>query len=185
MAQAELGCAQNADGSLKDVSDVVFYNDPDDVHPLPRRSATPALAPIFQNGRPIGKFPHRSPVRANYPAAPRALTSHLPASPIPDNAASASAPSVLKRKADGACAALPQKAPKLGDADSSGAESGEDSDVETDTKAHSLALELLKSGFQNGHISAGEYAAKHTDALIAELNDLKYGFEEEATDDEA
>ncbi|KAJ7192883.1 hypothetical protein GGX14DRAFT_405939 [Mycena pura] len=35
------------------------------------------------------------------------------------------------------------------------------------------ALQLLKSGYRNGHISAGEYAAKYMDALIAELNDQR------------
>lgn len=38
-------------------------------------------------------------------------------------------------------------------------------------------LQLLKSGYRNGQISAGEYAAKHKEALIEELNDLRYGFE--------
>jgi hypothetical protein len=43
------------------------------------------------------------------------------------------------------------------------------------------ALQLLKSAYRNGHISAGVIAAKHIDALIAEL-DADFGYDTEGDD---
>jgi|ERR1700722_1299539 len=40
-----LGCALDADGNLKDEADIVFYDDPDDVIPLPRKTATTTVVP--------------------------------------------------------------------------------------------------------------------------------------------
>ncbi|KAJ7710593.1 hypothetical protein B0H17DRAFT_1190307 [Mycena rosella] len=39
------------------------------------------------------------------------------------------------------------------------------------------ALQLLKSAYRNGHISAAGIAARHIDALIAELDD-DFGYDE-------
>ncbi|KAJ6495066.1 hypothetical protein C8R45DRAFT_1094741 [Mycena sanguinolenta] len=57
----------------------------------------------------------------------------------------------------------------------------------TDTKLCNLltvelfeALQLLKSAYQNGHISPSVLAAKHIDALITELDDFGYGADAEA-----
>lgn len=40
------------------------------------------------------------------------------------------------------------------------------------------ALQLLKSAYRNGHISATKDAAKRIDALIAELDEQHFGFPE-------
>ncbi|KAJ7618236.1 hypothetical protein B0H17DRAFT_965217 [Mycena rosella] len=54
----------------------------------------------------------------------------------------------------------------------------------TDTKCHNRlnptlfkALQLLKSAYRNGHISAAGIAAQHIDTLIAELDD-DFGYDE-------
>jgi hypothetical protein len=39
-------------------------------------------------------------------------------------------------------------------------------------------LQLLKSGYRNGHISAGESAANRMEALITELHEQGYGLED-------
>ncbi len=43
------------------------------------------------------------------------------------------------------------------------------------------ALQLLKSAYRNGHISAGVIAAKHINTLIAEL-DADFGYDTEGDD---
>jgi hypothetical protein len=45
-------------------------------------------------------------------------------------------------------------------------------------------LQLLKSGYRNGHISAGESAANCMEALITELHEQGYGLEGLEADDE-
>ncbi|KAJ7082150.1 hypothetical protein C8R44DRAFT_894890 [Mycena epipterygia] len=45
------------------------------------------------------------------------------------------------------------------------------------------ALQLLKSAYRNGHISAGAIAARHIDALIAEL-DADFGYDAQSEDSE-
>jgi hypothetical protein len=58
MSASALGCAQNPDGSLKDVSQVVFIHDVDDEHPIsgPQSSTPRPLAPIFApKVKPLGK----------------------------------------------------------------------------------------------------------------------------------
>jgi hypothetical protein len=44
------------------------------------------------------------------------------------------------------------------------------------------ALQLLKSAYRNGHISAGEIAANRTEALIAELVEEGFGLDDEEDD---
>ncbi|KAJ7824422.1 hypothetical protein B0H13DRAFT_1919143 [Mycena leptocephala] len=58
MSQSAFGCAQNPDGSLRDASEIQFYNDVDDEHPISAAgtsSSTRPLAPIFARGTPVGK----------------------------------------------------------------------------------------------------------------------------------
>ena len=40
-----LGCALDADGNLKDAADIKFYQDPDDIIPLPQKTATTTVVP--------------------------------------------------------------------------------------------------------------------------------------------
>ncbi|KAJ7084240.1 hypothetical protein C8R44DRAFT_894208 [Mycena epipterygia] len=47
MAQSDLGCAQNSDGSLRDASEIQFYNDVDDERPISGPSSSRPLTPIF------------------------------------------------------------------------------------------------------------------------------------------
>lgn len=61
MEEVVLGCAQNADGSLRDASDIKWYNDADE-HPISGPSSSSAsgsaasLHPIFTKGvRPLDK----------------------------------------------------------------------------------------------------------------------------------
>ncbi|KAG1727148.1 hypothetical protein EDD22DRAFT_853456 [Suillus occidentalis] len=44
-------CALNSDGSLKDASDIVFYNNPDDHTPLPQVPPKNAFTALLQSGR--------------------------------------------------------------------------------------------------------------------------------------
>lgn len=46
MADSTLGCAQNDDGSLRNASDIVWYNDVDDSAPLASSAAATPLAPL-------------------------------------------------------------------------------------------------------------------------------------------
>ncbi|KAJ6522649.1 hypothetical protein DFH09DRAFT_1097035 [Mycena vulgaris] len=56
MAEAALGCARNSDGSLRDASEVQWYNDAADEHPISGPSSSGAstsvapLHPIFTKG---------------------------------------------------------------------------------------------------------------------------------------
>ncbi|KAJ7789292.1 hypothetical protein B0H14DRAFT_2627372 [Mycena olivaceomarginata] len=49
MSASALVCTQNSDGSLKDASQIVFFNNVDDGHPIsgPQSSTPHLLAPIF------------------------------------------------------------------------------------------------------------------------------------------
>jgi hypothetical protein len=40
------------------------------------------------------------------------------------------------------------------------------------------ALQLLKSAYRNGHISAGQLAEKRMDSLIAELTEQGFGMDD-------
>ncbi|KAJ7106433.1 hypothetical protein C8R43DRAFT_906248 [Mycena crocata] len=58
MAETALGCAQNADGSLRDASQITFYNDRDDDVPItgPEASSSTQLHPFFTgSAKPLGK----------------------------------------------------------------------------------------------------------------------------------
>ncbi|KAG2061638.1 hypothetical protein BDR06DRAFT_870311, partial [Suillus hirtellus] len=44
-------CTLNSDGSLKDASVIVFYNDPDDHTPLPQVPLKNAFTALLQSGR--------------------------------------------------------------------------------------------------------------------------------------
>src|ERR1700761_318521 len=60
MADPVIGCAQNADGSLRDASDIHFYHDVDDEQPIsgPGSSASgKPLHPLFSGSiKPLGKI---------------------------------------------------------------------------------------------------------------------------------
>ncbi|TFK36076.1 hypothetical protein BDQ12DRAFT_725378 [Crucibulum laeve] len=66
MAPAKLGCAQNPDGSLKDVSKILWFNDKDEdmpLHAAPSAStststsaAPPTLHPLFSSQTPAAAF---------------------------------------------------------------------------------------------------------------------------------
>ncbi|KAJ6573228.1 hypothetical protein B0H10DRAFT_2105571 [Mycena sp. CBHHK59/15] len=60
MADSVLGCAQNPDGSLRDASEIQFFNDVDDQHPisgpLPARTSSSGIHAFFTGAaRPVGK----------------------------------------------------------------------------------------------------------------------------------
>ncbi|KAJ7741162.1 hypothetical protein DFH07DRAFT_965056 [Mycena maculata] len=66
----ELGCAQNADGSLKEAEDIVFFNDPDDDTPLPApttSSSAEASAVTHANttAAPLAPSPFLAPVTSS------------------------------------------------------------------------------------------------------------------------
>ncbi|KAJ6559019.1 hypothetical protein B0H10DRAFT_2369143 [Mycena sp. CBHHK59/15] len=81
MTQSTRGCAQNADGSLREPSEIQFYNDVDDEHPISgpasaaSTSSSPVLAPISTRGsKPVGKVAgsRRSPRRSSRATRPSA-----------------------------------------------------------------------------------------------------------------
>ncbi|KAJ7075640.1 hypothetical protein B0H15DRAFT_791554 [Mycena belliarum] len=57
MADTTLGCAQNADGTLRPASEIVFYNDVDDTVPIAGPSTTPSppIHPLFSGVRPLDR----------------------------------------------------------------------------------------------------------------------------------
>ncbi|KAJ6569970.1 hypothetical protein B0H10DRAFT_1964883 [Mycena sp. CBHHK59/15] len=81
MTQSTRGCAQNADGSLREPSEIQFYNDVDDEHPISgpasaaSTSSSPVLAPISTRGsKPVRKVAgsRRSPRRSSRATRPSA-----------------------------------------------------------------------------------------------------------------
>lgn len=143
MAQSGLGCAQNSDGSLRDASEIQFFNDVDDEHPISspsstRTSSSRSLAPIFtQRVKPVGKVAgsrRPSPRRSSRTSRPSARAAD------PNNAEAS-----VKRKSDAADIddrpAAPRKARLLANStpvDSSDANSEAESDaasMEVDTEA--------------------------------------------------
>ncbi|KAJ6505291.1 hypothetical protein C8R45DRAFT_776468, partial [Mycena sanguinolenta] len=67
-----LGCAQNSDGSLRNASEIQFYHDVDDEHPIsgPQSASSRPLAPIFTRGKPVGMVAgSRRSTRASRPSA--------------------------------------------------------------------------------------------------------------------
>ncbi|KAJ7198080.1 hypothetical protein GGX14DRAFT_316491, partial [Mycena pura] len=73
-----LGCAQNADGSLKDAADIVWHNDVDSVHPISSPVAStsvPGTHPFFDKANrfervagPRGGSPPRRSARTHLPS---------------------------------------------------------------------------------------------------------------------
>ncbi|KAJ7266088.1 hypothetical protein C8J57DRAFT_1329370 [Mycena rebaudengoi] len=56
MVDSSLGCAQNADDSLRDASDIQFYNDADDEHPISGPNSTRPIHGFFTGAaQPVGK----------------------------------------------------------------------------------------------------------------------------------
>ncbi|KAJ7154389.1 hypothetical protein C8R43DRAFT_885069, partial [Mycena crocata] len=57
MDNSSLGCAQNADGSLKDASEMEFFEDADSTVPIAGPSSStapkPPIHPIFTDIRPL------------------------------------------------------------------------------------------------------------------------------------
>ncbi|KAJ7705398.1 hypothetical protein B0H17DRAFT_666984, partial [Mycena rosella] len=54
-----LGCAQNADGSPRDASEINWYQDRDDEHPTsgPQAPPSPKVHPFFTgSAKPVGKI---------------------------------------------------------------------------------------------------------------------------------
>ncbi|KAF7354490.1 HAT dimerization [Mycena venus] len=112
MSHSALGCAQKQDGSLRDASEIQFYNDVDDEHPISGPSApdtaasTRQLAPIFTRGKPVGIVAgsHRpSPRRSSRPSKPSARAIDPNNAEVPTGStkrkASANAPVPALRKA--------------------------------------------------------------------------------------
>lgn len=57
MSESLLGCAQNPDGSLREASQIQFFNDVDDEHPIsgPPSASSSALHPFFTGkAHPVG-----------------------------------------------------------------------------------------------------------------------------------
>ncbi|KAJ7230614.1 hypothetical protein GGX14DRAFT_554098 [Mycena pura] len=98
-AAAELGCAQNADGTLKDASEIEWQDNPDNDQPTstPASSSKPALAPIFDRAKPLGKIAgSRRP-----PSPRRSARATRPSARItdPDNAVGTTATAVKRKSA--------------------------------------------------------------------------------------
>jgi hypothetical protein len=56
MSTSHLGCAQNPDGSLRDASEIQFYNDADDEHPISGPNSTRPIHGFFTGAtQPVGK----------------------------------------------------------------------------------------------------------------------------------
>ncbi|KAJ7017264.1 hypothetical protein C8F04DRAFT_1200793 [Mycena alexandri] len=55
MSESALGCAQNSDGSLRDTSEIQWFNDRDDEAPTSGPSSSPPLHPIFTSIPPLRK----------------------------------------------------------------------------------------------------------------------------------
>ncbi|KAF7326553.1 hypothetical protein MVEN_02608500 [Mycena venus] len=142
MSASALGCAQNSDGSLKDASQIIFFNDVDDEHPIsgPQSSTPRPLAPIFApKGKPLGlvagsRRPSRSPRRSGRISRPSARLVDPDNAEVPQPATAATA---AKRKAaNNPSTAIPRKLPRVSTAaasnDSSDCEAEDDtSDAET------------------------------------------------------
>ncbi|KAJ7495398.1 hypothetical protein FB451DRAFT_365884 [Mycena latifolia] len=110
----ELGCAQNADGTLRDAADIVFYNDPDDDSPLPATQGaqpweyaattnidtddSPFLSPACSKSATLPASP------SNIGHAPSSTGNVSPASPIGGNIAAAAAAAGRARQARAAAA---------------------------------------------------------------------------------
>lgn len=121
MTESALGCAQNADGSLRDAKDIDFFEDRDDEHPISGPTASSSKVHPFFTGsaKPVGKVAG-SRRSARKPQPSNRLTD-------PNNAESSV--SVGKRKASSPAASRQSKQPRLPASDSEdAAESGEDSD---------------------------------------------------------
>ncbi|KAJ6548368.1 hypothetical protein B0H19DRAFT_188433 [Mycena capillaripes] len=128
MEEAALGCAQNSDGSLRNASDIQWFNDAADEHPISGPSSSGAstsaapLHPIFNKGvRPldkIGGIRRSSPRRSSRPSKPSARASD------PNNAEGGT--NSGKRKASPA-ARRPAKKAQLIQSESSGGESDAES----------------------------------------------------------
>ncbi|KAJ6540774.1 hypothetical protein B0H19DRAFT_1078173 [Mycena capillaripes] len=116
MAESAFGCAQNADGTLRDASEIDFYEDRDDESPLPRPTASSSsLHPFFtRSAKPVGKVAgsHRSSRKS------------LPSKCLMDSNNAESSVSAGKRKADSApVTSRHPKVPRRSNAASSDSES--------------------------------------------------------------
>ncbi|KAJ6552397.1 hypothetical protein DFH09DRAFT_1280935 [Mycena vulgaris] len=119
-APSALGCAQNANGSLRDANDIVFFHDADDDTPLPAPQPTPVIhdwqyaAQIDLDAATTDAHsPFLSPVpgTAAPPSPPSAAISSVgsasPASPVGTNIANAAAAAGRARQARNAAASAP------------------------------------------------------------------------------
>ena len=183
---SDLGCAVRSDGSLKDASEIEWHYDEDDeslMAPVSSTSSTsglPAKVHPFFTGHPAPAkmvAGSRRSARALRPSA-RVLD--------PNNAMNKSASSSAlnpstangKRKA-------PPSPPSRRIARKVDTDSGDECDADTSIAELSSqpklfeALQILKSAYRNGHITAPHQAAQHVDVLIALQEEL-----ETQTDDE-
>jgi hypothetical protein len=96
----DLGCAQNPDGSLRDASEIEFFNDVDDTVPIsgPSPSASRPVHPLFTKVRP---FERVAGVRRFSPHPRRSSRTSRPSARAKDpNNAEATTTTTRKRKAD-------------------------------------------------------------------------------------
>ncbi|KAJ7668067.1 hypothetical protein B0H17DRAFT_1210132 [Mycena rosella] len=159
MSHSALGCAQNEDGSLRDASQILWYNDVDDEHsisgppPASTASSSRPLAPIFTRAKPVGKVagsrrssPRRSS-RASRPSA-RAID--------PNNAEASTAFGKRKLGPENPPVA-PCKTPRI--SEPAATDSGDDeSDAESTTPSMVGDTDIEEVGEQDGmDIDTEEY----------------------------
>ncbi|KAG1823326.1 hypothetical protein EV424DRAFT_1538485 [Suillus variegatus] len=132
-------CALNADGSLKDAADITFFNDPDNDVPLP--NVPPSTQPSTSTASTRDAYSVL--LKAGRTPATVAAGSRQSGRPLK--------PSARMRDADNAC----------------GLSSGTRKHALSSTTDHlalkkdvnpGSALQLLKAGYHNGHISAATEA---------------------------
>ncbi|KAJ7829842.1 hypothetical protein B0H13DRAFT_2213484 [Mycena leptocephala] len=140
MATSDLGCAQNPDGSLRDASEIEFFNDVDDTVPIsgPSPSASRPVHPLFTKVRP---FERVAGVRRSSPHPRRSSRTSRPSARAkdPNNAEAMAITTTRKRKADDISTTsrkAPRKQPtaESSDDDSEG-ESADDAMTGGDTEA--------------------------------------------------
>jgi hypothetical protein len=144
MSPTTLGCAQNPDGSLRDASEIEFFNDVDDENPIagPGSSTLPPLAPIFTRAKPVGKV-----AGARRPSPRRSSRTSHPSSRLIDPNNAETSKTGVKRRLESAPGPRPRKAPRVdepGPADSS--------DTESDTAFDAPATDPATEGETDGDV---------------------------------
>ncbi|KAJ6603950.1 hypothetical protein B0H10DRAFT_2229558 [Mycena sp. CBHHK59/15] len=129
MSQSTLGCAQKPNGTLLDASEIQWFNDVDDDHPISgsaTASSSRPLAPIFTRAKPVGKI-----AGSRRPSPRRSSRSTRPSARITDPN-NIEAPTVSVKRKSQAALSTPRKAARIAeesDAQLSDGDGDSDSDV--------------------------------------------------------